>query len=543
MSSNSSDDSVDKNSSKFDEKFIIQLTNENTKITDKDVRQNCKILQISSELEIDQKLAIINTLEPTEYPNLFIFIIEHQNGAVLNENLGTQAQQLEECLNKFAAARPLIIQQTCEVENKTKFYYKNEKSSKILDIDQHYPEDYELYEKWQNKLSSLLDQELQPFENELLKKLSHIKDSSIILRFLRTLNIQEAFFGTLVLEIAKSGSKADLLAILDASFEENGRILNEQAQNYIQFVFEGNNPENESADAPDEGQIQEEPTLEESSVDVQDDPMEVVSSQSKNEDSSQSVFLTAVQHSNKKIIDYLITYWTPLIQELPVQHQIRISTAAFDTNQLDVLCDLLEISDFPFPENFTITKSEVIEKLSKLTLERLEFKAAIEKEGFHKIDEFISSNQNLKFIYNIDNNSALTEAVKARKFGVFYYLKSLGFQGENCQDILDNLNEEERKQAVKLATEQRKINVKISLQNYHKAVLQLSARSLIHNRKISKDQEAECRGRIKNWLKDIQKIAPEMLDVAASCEHLKIIFDFESNSVSVSLKVSNIFLL
>jgi len=527
MSSNSSDDSVE-NSIKFDKNFIIKLTNENNNIIERSTKQNCKILKISSELDIDQKLAITSALEPSEYPNLFIFIIEHQNGKFLTENQGIKSQQFDEHLKKFGAARPLIIQQRLIAENETKLYYKSENSSQVVDIDQNYAEDYELYDDWKNKLSSLLDQEL----SHMLKKLSCIKKNSIILRFLRTLNIQEAFFGSMVLEIAKTGSKADFLAVLDASFEDSGRMLNSQAQNYIKNVFE----DDESGSESDEV----ESTSEKSSDDDHDNPTDQTSTESiKKEDSSQSVLLTAVQHSNQEIIDYLITYCSHLIQQLPVEHQIRISTAAYDTSQHDVLCDLLDIADFPFPENFTFSKSKNDEKLLKITEDRMEFKAAIEREDYEKIDGFVERNLNNKYIYSINNNSALTEAVDARQYGVFYYLKSLGFQGETCQDILDELNQEERKQAVNKATEQIGTNIDKSLRDFHKSVLHLSARSLIHNRKISKEKQVEYRRKIRSWLKDIQKIAPEMLDVAASCEDLKIIYDFESDSVSLFLRIKS----
>ena len=578
------------NSIKFKENSIIKLTNENNQVIDRSAKQNCKILHISSEFSTAKQLAIIsqfsnkelfrprqnqnfgilspfvlnarpltwnfmpqykrstclqpqsppscyatiiNALEPSEYPNLFIFIIDEQNLNFLNVTQDEKAKQIVGALNKFGAARPLIIQQICEAENKIKFYYKAENSSKIVDIDHHYPEDYELYEEWKNKLNSLNGRQLEQFVDMMLKKISIIKESSIILRLLRALNLEEAFFGSMALKVAVNGSKADLLAVLDASFEDNGRILNNQAQNYIKYVFEDDESGSESQDAPDDDEMEVESDLQETSDEDQDAPIDRTSPKANTEDSSQSVFLTAVLHSNQQIIDYLITYWTPLIQQLPVEHQIRISTAAYDTDQLNVLCELLEISDFPFPGNFSFSKSKINENLLKITEERMEFKSAIEREDFGKIDNFINNNQNLKFVFNIDNNSALTQTIIMQKFGVFYYLKSLGFQGERCQDVLDKLDQEDKKQAVTQATEQRNANIDKCLRDFHKSVLHLSARSLIHNRKISKELETEYRKKIRSWLKDIQKIAPEMVDVVASCEGLKIIYDFESTSVSL----------
>jgi len=170
--------------------------------------------------------------------------------------------------------------------------------------------------------------------------------------------------------------------------------------------------------------------------------------------------------------------------------------------------------------------------LCKIIAERVELKAAIEAKNYEKIDKFIIEIPRLKFIYNLNNNSALTEAINLKKFDVFYYLKSLGCRGEICEDVLQKLSQEEKEQAVKQATNQRKINVQKAQLNINNSVLLLSKRSLIHNYKVSKEEDLEYRKLIMKWFEDIRKIAPELINVAAFCEHLKIIFDFESDSVS-----------
>jgi len=507
---------------KFNESFVIKLTNENFNIIDRNARQNCKILQISSELDIDHKLAIISTLEPSEHSNLFIFLIEHQNENLLNKDQGTKSQQLEEHLIKFGTARPLIIQQIFEAENETKFYYKGENSCEIEDIIQQYGEDCELHENIKNKLRSLLDEKLQPFEDEMLKKLSFIKDNSIILRFLRTLNIQEAFFGSMVLEIAENGSKADLLAVLDASFEENGRVLNNQAQSYIQDVYE----DDESGSESDEVESSSEQVSDED----QDDPMDGTSA--RNEDSSQSVLFTAVKHSNKEIVDFLITYCSDLIQQLPVEHQIRISTAAFDNNQLYVICDLLEFSDFPFPKDFDITNNQINnEKLQSIIADRIKFHEVIEEENCKEIKEFIDKNLRLRFIYSPQNITAMKKAIESKKYKTYYYLKSFGLIASEFRNLDEVLDENELKKANEQAIIQKNESISDALRNTSKSVLILCTRSLIHNRKVKKEDETKYRKHIKKWLEDVNKIAAIMIDVAASCENLVIIFDFESKFV------------
>ena len=519
---------------RFDEKFVIKLINENNKfIIDRNVKENCKILHISSELNIDQKCTIISALEPSEYPNLFIFIIREQNLNILKENQGTKAKQLEESLSKFGDSRPLIIQQICEAQSETKFYYKAEKSSEIVDIDQHYAEDYELYEKWQHILSNLDGRELQPFEDELLKKLSCIEDLSITLRFSRTLNLPESFFETPVKIVAMTGSKADLLAVLDAPFEDNGRILNDQAQNYIRYVFE----DDESGSESDEV----ESTSEKASDEELGSRVDGIST--KNEDSSQSVLLTAVQNSNQEIIDYLVTYWTHLIQELPVEHQIRISTAAFDTNQLDVLCDLLEYSDFPFPNDFSNTKDQQShDRLQNIITDRIKFHEVIEQENYKEINNFTNNNLSLKFIYSPQNVTAMKKAVDSQKYKIYYYLKSFGLCASEFNSLDQILDEKELSKANDQAYIQKSESISDALRHESKSVLILCTRSLIHNRKVKKKDETKYRKFIKKWLEDVNKKAKIMIDVAASCENLVIIFDFESKFVRKFMNFSKMLL-
>jgi len=567
----------DENLIKFNTDFIINSTNQNSKTIDSDAKQNCKILKIPYGVSKIEQLEIISRphnsgffrsrpnqyfrnlissillyilsfiwnlfplymrrpwlkSSPSEYPNLFIFIIEEQNLNFLNVNRDKEAKQIVEVLNKFGAARPLIIQQICEAENVTKFYYKNENSHQIVDIDQHYPEDYGEYEKCQRTLMELGIRKLDPFEEEMLKKLSFIKNSSIIYRFLRTLNIKEAFFRSLALKVAKSGSKEDLLAVLDASFEYNGRLLNNLAENCIeQLIGDGDESESKSSDASNKDKMKEESDLEESSdEDEIGVPIDAASSQSKKIDSNQSVLLTAVQKSNREIIDYIMTYWIPLIQQLPVDHQIRISTAAFDTSQFDLLCDLLDKADFPFPENFTIAKSKINKNLNQITEERIKFHEVIEQENYKDNKVFIDKHLRLKFIYSLQNVTAMKKAINSEKYKVYFYLKSCGLRAKEFKNLEEVLDETELTKANNQAIKQRSDTTNDAIADKNKSVLILCTRAFIHNSKVNIKDETKYRKHIKKWFEDINKIAAIMIDVAASCENLVIIFDFENKFV------------
>jgi hypothetical protein len=160
---------------------------------------------------------------------------------------------------------------------------------------------------------------------------------------------------------------------------------------------------------------------------------------------------------------------------------------------------------------------------------------AIKAENVDKISKFIENNSNLRIVYNSDNISASKHAVNHKKYKTFYFLKSFGFQASEFSSLSEILNEVELKKANKIKAQQRKSNVIESIKNVKNSVLLLRTRSSIHNRKVKKDLEHEYHTKIRKWFEDINKIefGVELLNVVASCEQLRIIFDFESCSVSL----------
>jgi len=514
---------------KIDEKFVLKLT-KGTENISKEVKMSCKILHFSSEWNFDEILAVVDGLNPKEYLNMFVVVIEGlgaQATQILSEIPSKKVKldyddKLKYHLQKFARDRPIIIQLTSEDKNVSNFYYKEETMDYFISMDQT-SESFDEIKDFSTLLSSFLDGKIEDVDHIIAAWRPIIK-SSAALKFLK---LFENLFYKLILEVAKSGTKADLLTILEAPGEHDGRVLTTEAQQYLSEVFYEGQPDNEPTEHIEDKEVS---ASDELSLIIESDDENVPLDELSSEPSS--VLLTTIEYKNTEIIEYLITYWTHLIQQLPFNHQVKISTAAFETDQLDALCDLLKIADYPFPKDYEFDDEQKHERLRKITVQRMTFTNAIKREIIEKIDKFIDDNLNLKYAYSIDNETALAQAINSRKFGVFYYLKSLGFQSEDCEEILNGLNKDEKKKATQQAVQQRKTNVNSALVNVHKSVLILTTRSLIHNRKISKELEAEFRQKIMNWFQDIHKIAPETLDVAASCEHLKIIFDFESDMVS-----------
>jgi hypothetical protein len=345
--------------------------------------------------------------------------------------------------------------------------------------------------------------------NIVLEKLSTLNNSSTILKYSRLFEFPEEFFIKAVLKCAACGSKRDLLAVLDAPFVGSVRSLSIHAQYYLSHVINVNyrsSIESDDEDSLDDDQYEDE--------------------------NSPSVLSTAVENKNAEIIEYLISNCTHLIQQLPFKHQVKVSTAALTSNQLDVLCDLVDISDFPFPSNFTSSRTDN-ERLERIATDRSNFGSAIIAKDYEQISKFVDNNLSLKIVYNLENSSALKQALSTKKYKVFYYLKSLGFQALDI-DIDKELNSKELKKANNCKSRQMTSNVNTAIDDHQASINLLCNRSFIHNKRISKDQQAEYRKKIRKWYEDINIVlfGSDLINVAASCKDLKIIFDFEDESVS-----------
>jgi len=501
----------------IDESYIIHDATE----SNKEAKKGCKILKFSSKFAFEEILNQLQTLKHEEYPNLFIFIIETTNigfyRTITTEETASirkfkkkikKVEKLKRILTKFSLERPLILQLTSEDDKVTKFYYKDEQSCQFLGIDQN-QRNFEAFLNFPTFLCSVLDGKFHNCLNIVLEKLSLLKNSSLILRFSSLFDLSGELFNKLVLQYAACGSKSDLLAVLDAPFVGGVRSLSIDAQYYLSCVINENYSNNIESD-------------DEASLDDQEDDQ-------YEDENSPSILSTAVENKNIEIIEYLISNCTHLIQQLPFKHQVIISTAAFTTEQLDVLCELVNISDFPFPSDFESIRTEN-EKLTNIITDRTNFGCAIKAKDFDQISKFIDNNLSLKIVYNPANKSALKQTIDTKKYEVFYYLKSLGFQAVD----IDRSKELKTSKANKYKTRQMITNVSNAIENHQVSVNLLCNRSFIHNKRISKDQEAEYRRKIRKWYEDINKVlfGSDLINVAASCKDLKLIFDFEDISVS-----------
>jgi len=487
-----------KNSIKIDEKFVIRLTKE-SKNVNKEVKDSCKVLHFSSEWKFKEVLTTISRLDANEYPQLFIFIIEIKKPKSQRISLlkcfrkkQDPFRKLQDNCIKFSVNRPLILQLPSVHENCSKIYYKEDDSSQFTAIHQQY-NNFEEIKDFPSILCLLLNDKIQNFEDKVIKFVENNSKMLLFLRFLRALTLSETFFERIILKITKKGSVTEFFAIIDAPFNNTVSWLYRHDQKYLTKVVCINQSDSSTV-------------------------------------SSTSVLLTAIENKNTNVTDYLILNCTQLIQQLPFEHQVEISTAAFVTNQLDVLCNLVDKADFPFPDNFN-PESIKDKCLKTIIKERKNLEAAIKSGKKDDITVFMGKKSNLKVVHNINNNSALEIAAELKNFTIFNHLKWHGFLTTNTNENFKNFE----KEAIDYAEQQRKTHIRLGLTDDQMSVNSLCNISLIHNKKISKDQEKIYRKKIRNWYEHINNIenGQELLDVAASCNKLQIIFDFESNKVSL----------
>lgn len=464
-------------------KHILKAEKSEKIISDLEMNE-CKVLKFISEYSLEEILDIIPKLPAKKFSKLFALTIENDNFGFLP---GTSSAQLEEFVKKLIghltpifSTRPFLIQLTSVSENTSKMIYKKDKALEfnVLSMTQDDDGFVAFFRKFMNGELRIAD-----FNESLADQIMINPESTLIIRFLQIYSQLDEFFHIFRCKCAEKGTKVQFFASLDDPFDGDGRIFDNGAQNIIGTVS----------------------------------------------NDSTSLLLIAIKKQNVEIIDYLVNCCTHLIQLLPFDHQLQITTFAYSNVQNDVLCDLLNIADFPFPLNcnkYLINH----ERLKKIVQDRMDFFEAINTEDLEVIKNFIDNNMNLKIVYNLDNTSALKKTLIDDKVSIFCFLKSYGFQSAPTENLDTLLNDSKRQQITEW-------NAKNSSLVENKSIALIVSRSFIYNKNISKDIESVYKAKIKEWYGDIYKeeYGQQLFDVAAQCEDFKIIYDFDCNLVTFFL--------
>lgn len=500
--------------SNVDKTFVTKFSKEF--IVEEKAKWNTRIMKFTSDYNIDEIISELENLHQKDYANLFILIVETKTK--------NRIEEIKNVLNKFGELLIFIVHLI--PENNIILYYREDNSCEFVSGDQQQDRKNYFYE-FSTFFWSFLNEKIKSLEEEIIEKIQNFQISSLILRFIRVLKLPDHFLNDIILNCASCGSKSNLLAALDVPLKDNDKLLDIKVQKYLTNVFDEDQP---SIEVENDQNDQDLNDL--SIVSSSDSLQDSVSEKSNVIHHCSSVLYAAIENSNKEVVDYLISQCSFLIQQLPFNHQVQISTIAFKSNP-DILCDLLEFSDFPFPDQINQCSMDN-PKLCKIAESRSKFSVDIMSENYSEILKFIENNMHLKFVYNLSNITAMKQAIELKKYNVYFYLKSFGFKAIEFTSLDEILSGDELEMANQQAKQQRKANVYKALSDTFNAVMLLSTRSFIHNRKIGKKQETEYHAKIKQWYESIEKIkyGSELLNVAASCENLKIIFDFDNNSVN-----------
>lgn len=492
---------------KLCENILLSYEKRNS-FVNKNVKKYFKIIKYSSDWKYEEVLTNISRLNPKQYLDLFIFVIEVNDVNIHNESF---LEGINTALLKFSKTRPIIVQLTSLNENVTKLFYKVANSNEFCIINQQQIgrqgqcTDFPLF------LLSLMNRGINQFIEELKIadnwRIISNDHKYLIFKFVSILDLPYESLKSLLFACAANGSKDHLLALFDTPFEFQNKILNNYARYYLSNAF----------------------PVRVASEDNQGD-----ASEPKNEPVLRSVLSVAVDSENNEITKFLIDNYTELIQELPFKNKVYISTALFRLKNIEYLCDLLEFADFPFPENFK-NNSTVDKRLLDIVEFRNKFHLAVLSEVC-EISKIVKGKLNLKFMYSIENQSALYQALSNKKYDVYFYLKSFCYQAHEMENYIEFLKDDEAelKKAKSIAWKWTRKNVQNTLSDKQKSVNSLLMKSHIHNRKIKEATEKIYRSKIKEWFSSIlnTKFGRQLLGVAVQCENLKIIFDFDSYSVS-----------
>lgn len=393
---------------KINKSHVVELKKPMENVSDQAMKE-CKILKFTMDYNLVEILEILQHLL-LKFRKMFVLIIESksfgfQSGAItqLNENI----EKLSQILRRIFENRPFMIQITSIEENISKFIYKKEGASTFNEISliENVDSFDSFFVRFMNEevdfLTYTSSQTIESFANQILS----CQESTLIMRFLQIYNQLEGFFHILRIKCAEAGLKSQFLAALDDPFDNDGRLLDVKGQEFLSKCFSSGTLPNVSC----------------------------------------SYLSIAADHLNIEVLEYFVNCCTHLIQLLPLDHQVQITTTAYINHRIEMLCILLHNADFPFPQNFDkylVNDTELQQKVK----DREEFFTAIITENVEHMKNFINNNMNLKIVYNFENHSALKKALDSNKINMYCLLKSYGFQSAPDENLENSFDETKKLQ-------------------------------------------------------------------------------------------------
>lgn len=199
---------------------------------------------------------------------------------------------------------------------------------------------------------------------------------------------------------------------------------------------------------------------------------------------------------------------------------------AWSCSRFEQLLCLLN-ADGPFPQDFHEEKLNSLTMLHKFSIElilnsRKDFHANIEADQFDAVSMFIKENPKARYVYDGNNNCALSSALIKKNFGMYAFLRSKGFASgldQNHDLLMTNLGHD-------------KAILRSKIQNYFKSA-NIHILDLVSKSRLGFDNDHKNFSKIQRFfehLDEVPKIQP-ILKLLANQQNLSIVFDFNRSSI------------
>jgi len=248
---------------------VLILTKDDNQIFDYYARRACKMIKFTTEWKIDEILAEISKMEPKIYPNLFIFIIGHENFelAVFNgdeKKVKLDIGAFEKSLKNFKCKRSIYLQLTSINEKEPKFYCRYEDFEEFYEMDS---EDF--IEEVDDQLLSLMvengkvSDDSQTIVEEIYENFlkTHLESRDLVKTDVKPISNEDElwtlYYGnsedvagpstSFMNDESKESNKIEpKFGILYSKGTEHADLVNEDPGHQKFVLFSNNNPSNQS---------------------------------------------------------------------------------------------------------------------------------------------------------------------------------------------------------------------------------------------------------------------------------------------------------
>lgn len=225
---------------------------------------------------------------------------------------------------------------------------------------------------------------------------------------------------------------------------------------------------------------------------------------------------------------------------------IEASNLCWELGRYECLYELL-VEEYCFPSEFALEELvgkvdlQVWENFKEIVDRNKEFHRYVSSGDLDKLKEIVLNNTylktDLKYVYDVHNQSALTTALKSSQPDIFSFLQSEGFdkgEDKSYQNIRDKLTESEKAEIgdTNLSYFQSSDTNNIDL------LLTLTSKSKLS---VKTKRRAEYFERIRKMYEDLSKLPTvfPLMKAIANSEQLLIVFDFNKDSVEDMDPLSN----